>query len=73
MEVLGIEIKHVCESCGEVMAVHEHESWQEVKDCLAGMRALCRECGSWPGGPFAGADTSIDEHQKPMLRLARSG
>jgi len=63
-EVLGMEIKHVCQSCGEIMAVHEHESWQEVKDCLTGLRALCRECASWPGCPSAG----VDEHKKPMLR-----
>jgi len=63
-----MKIKHVCQSCGELMAVHEHESWQEVKDCLAGMRALCRERASWPGCPSAGADAGIDEHEKPMLR-----
>ena len=63
-----MEIRHVCQSCGELMAVHEHESWQEVKDCLAGMRALCRERASWPGCPSAVADASIDEQKKPMLR-----
>jgi hypothetical protein len=47
-----MQIKHVCEACGEVMAVHFHKSWQEVKDCLAGMRPLCRECASWPGCPL---------------------
>jgi hypothetical protein len=31
-----MQIKHVCQRCGEVMAVHEHASWQEVKDCQAG-------------------------------------
>lgn len=44
-----MEIKHVCQSCGEVMAVHEHSSWQEVKDSLAGMRPLCSQCSGWPG------------------------
>lgn len=44
-----MQIKHVCQSCGEVMVVHEHSSWQEVKDCLAGMRPLCAQCDSWPG------------------------
>ena len=71
--MLGMEIKHVCQSCGEVMAVHEHGSWQEVKDCLAGMRALCRECASWPGCPSAGADAGIDEHKKPMLGRSQIG
>ena len=42
-----MEIKHVCQSCGEVMAVHEHSSWQEIKDCQTGMRALCAECRTW--------------------------
>src|SRR5689334_208484 len=32
-----VEIKHVCQLCGEIMAVHEHASYQEVKTCLAGM------------------------------------
>jgi hypothetical protein len=48
---MHLEIKHVCQSCGEVMAVHEHASYQEIKDCQAGMR-LCRECASWPGCPL---------------------
>jgi hypothetical protein len=44
-----MEIKHVCQSCGEVMAVHQHSDYQQVKDCLAGMRAVCDECASLPG------------------------
>ena len=39
-----MQIEHVCQSCGEVMAVHEHSNYQQVKECLAGMRALCDEC-----------------------------
>jgi predicted RNA-binding Zn-ribbon protein involved in translation (DUF1610 family) len=45
-----VEVKHLCQSCGEVMAVHEHSSWQEIKDCRRGMWALCDACRSWPGG-----------------------
>ena len=45
-------VKHVCQSCGEVMAVPEHSSWQEVKDCQAGMRGLCDECQRFPGSPL---------------------
>jgi hypothetical protein len=37
-----MQIKHVCQSCVEVMTVHEHANYQEVKDCLAGMRAHVR-------------------------------
>ena len=47
-----MQIKHCCADCGEVMAVHEHASYQEIKDCLAGMRALCDACRSWPGSPL---------------------
>jgi hypothetical protein len=65
-----MEIRHVCQPCGELMAVHEHESWQEVKDCLAGMRALCRECASWPGCPSAGADAGIDGTQETHAAAA---
>jgi hypothetical protein len=34
-----MEVKHCCADCGEVIAVHEHSSWQQIKDCQAGMRA----------------------------------
>jgi len=39
-----MQIKHCCAACGAVLAVHEHNSYQEVKDCLAGMRPLCDVC-----------------------------
>jgi hypothetical protein len=51
-----MEVKHCCADCGEVIVVHEHSSWQEIKDCQAGMRALCASCSSWPGSPSARAD-----------------
>jgi hypothetical protein len=51
-----MEVKHCCGDCGEVIAVHEHNSWEQIKDCQAGMRALCAECASWPGCRAAGAD-----------------
>jgi hypothetical protein len=44
-----MEIKHCCADCGQVLAVHDHASYQEIKDCLAGMKPLCPECASWPG------------------------
>jgi hypothetical protein len=47
-----MEIKHCCADCGEVLTVHQHSSYQEVKDCLRGMKALCAECASWPGLPL---------------------
>jgi hypothetical protein len=47
-----MEVKHCCADCGEVIAVHEHSSWQQIKDCQAGMRALCVACASWPGCPL---------------------
>jgi hypothetical protein len=46
-----MEVKHCCADCGEVMAVHEHSSWQEIKDCVAGTRALCDSCRQWPQSP----------------------
>ncbi len=52
---MHLEIKHCCADCGEVIVVHEHSSWQQIKDCRAGMRALCTECRSWPGCPSAEA------------------
>lgn len=51
-EAPKLEIKHVCQSCGEVMAVHEHTNYQEVKDCLRGIKPLCVECASWPECPL---------------------
>ena len=52
-----MEIKHVCQPCGEVMAVHTHRSWQEVKACLRGMKPLCTECARWPGCPSPKTET----------------
>jgi hypothetical protein len=52
VEAIPMEIKHCCADCGEVIAVHEHNSWQEIKDCDAGRRALCDACRSWPGCPL---------------------
>lgn len=52
-----MQIKHGCQSCGEVMAVHDHSTYQEIKDCQAGMRALCDACRSWPGCPLPDAET----------------
>jgi hypothetical protein len=48
-----MKVKHCCQSCGGVMAVHDHGSYQEIKDCLTGMKALCPECASWSGDPAA--------------------
>src|SRR5215471_5212381 len=36
----------------DILAVHQHASYQEVKTCLAGMKPPCRECASWPGCPL---------------------
>ena len=47
-----MQIKHCCADCGEVLAVHEHASYQEIKDCLAGTRPRCNACASWPGCPL---------------------
>jgi hypothetical protein len=47
-----MQIKHVCPSCGELLVVHEHSSWQEIKDCDVGRRALCDACRSWLGCPL---------------------
>src|ERR1700752_1546123 len=59
-----VEIEHCCASCGEVLAMHEHSSWQQVKDCQAGMRALCRECASWPGCPPPAAWTGERDSER---------
>ena len=47
-----MEIKHVCQSCGEVMEVHEHSSWLEIKECDCHRKPLCDECARWPGSPL---------------------
>ena len=56
-----MEVKHCCVDCGQVMAVHEHSSYQEIKDCLAGMRPLCDSCRSWPGCPLPSYGTRGQE------------
>jgi hypothetical protein len=48
-----MQIKDVCQSCGELMEVHEHTSWLEVKACTRTLPALCPACASWPGMPCA--------------------
>ena len=63
-EVRALQIKHVCQSCGEVIEVHEHANYQEVKDCLRGMKPLCRECDSWPGCPLPSAGTRGQEVER---------
>jgi hypothetical protein len=45
-------VRRVCAACGELLAVHEHASYQEVKDCLAGIKPLWPMCASWPGCPL---------------------
>jgi hypothetical protein len=66
-----MQIKHCCADCGEVMAVHEHASYQEIKDCLAGMRALCAACRSWSGSPCANADAGTPLTQSLGLTTPR--
>jgi hypothetical protein len=56
-----MEVRHVCESCGELLAVHEHANYQQVKDCRGTMRPLCNECASWPGCPLPEAGTRGQE------------
>lgn len=48
------EIKHVCRDCGEVIAVHFHNSWESIKACLLTMRVQCEQCRLWPGSPVNG-------------------
>ena len=53
-----MQIKHVCQSCGEVMEVHEHSSYQEIKTCLRGLKPLCPECRRYFGCPLPEERTS---------------
>src|SRR5262249_7490536 len=57
---------------GEVMAVHEHRSYQEDKTCLRGIKALCSECASWPGSPLP-LPAEGTRGQKGEFRGIRSG
>ncbi len=60
-----VEVKHCCVDCGQVIVMHEHSSYIEVKNCLAGMRALCDACASWPGSPSAEAtEAGRSQHGK---------
>ena len=45
------------------MEIHEHGSYQEIKDCLRGMKALCAGCDSWPGSPSARADAGQEANR----------
>jgi hypothetical protein len=59
-----VEVTHCCIDCGQVMAVHEHSSYQEIKDCLAGMRPLCDAYRSWSGCPLPSPGTRGQEVSK---------
>ena len=59
-----MHIKHVCASCGELMEIHGHSSWQEIKDCDRNRRALCDACRSWPGCPLPPERTRGQEEQR---------
>jgi hypothetical protein len=52
-----MEVRHVCESCGELLAVHYHSSYAEVKACRRGMKPLCAQCASYPGCPLPSEGT----------------
>jgi hypothetical protein len=58
-----MQITHTCQSCNAVMAVHEHSSYQVVKNCLGGMKPLCNECARWPGSPLPQERTRGQENQ----------
>jgi len=48
----AVEVKHCRIDCGKVMAVHEHSSYQEVKDCLASMRPCVMSAGRGQGARY---------------------
>jgi hypothetical protein len=48
-----MEVKHCCADCGEVMAVHIHNSWREIKDCLRVHAAVLRAVPIVAGMPFS--------------------
>ena len=58
------EVKHCCVDCGAVMEVHEHSSWQEIKDCDLNRRALSDACQSWPGCPLPSEGKRGREEQR---------
>jgi phage FluMu protein Com len=35
-----MQIRHVCESCGKLLAVCEHSSYAELRRCWLGMKRL---------------------------------
>ncbi len=57
-EAKCMEVKHCCADCGEVIVVHEHSSWQEIKDCDRNRRALCvQKLAGMPAAARADART----------------
>ena len=63
-EANPLEIKHCCVDCGQVIAVHEHSSYVEVKLCLRGMRALCDECRRFQGCPLPERTRGQENHHE---------
>ena len=58
-----MKIKHACQSCVDVMAVHDHDSYQEIKACLRGLKPLCESCASWLGSPLPSEGTRGQGHE----------
>jgi hypothetical protein len=62
-----MQIKHTCRDCGEVMEVHEHNSWLEIKLCDRHRKALCIQCRSWPGSPLPSEEKRGQEGNHAQL------
>jgi len=58
-----MQVKHVCQDGGALLAVHFHDNWQQVKDCRKGMRRLCDDCRPFPGCPLP-QRTRVQESQQ---------
>jgi hypothetical protein len=54
-----LEIKHCCEDCGALLAVHFHDSWQQVRTAI-------QRCGHYVLYPLkSGPDlTAIDDAKR---------
>jgi hypothetical protein len=39
-----MQITHCCTSFFQVIALHQHSSWEQIKGCQAAMGSLCPEC-----------------------------
>ena len=68
-----MQIRHVCQSCGKLLAVCEHANYTDLKRCWQSIKALCPECAGWPESAQARESAGRATRTMSTLRGALNG